>query len=122
LGIHRFTHQIAETGTMTSPPGENPPVNKLRRSFVMNVKNLSTLLLATAATLGIGIGSAFAQQGPNANGYVYPDFWGNATSQAAPKVTAAAPSNSESVATYVTHSGNQGTWLFPPDPNAGGNS
>jgi hypothetical protein len=80
-------------------------------------KSLPTLLLAGAATLSLGIGSALAQ---DAGGYVYPDFWGNQTAHAAPQARAAAPSNGDAIGTYVTHSSNAGTWLFPPDPNNGG--
>lgn len=83
----------------------------------MIAKNLSTLLLAATATLGLGISSALAQ---DAGGYVYPDFWGNQASQVASPARAATPSNGVAVGTYVTHSSNAGTWLFPPDPNNGG--
>ena len=81
----------------------------------MIANNLSTLLLAATATLGLGISSALAQ---DAGGYVYPDFWGNHASQVSAR--AAAPSNGDAVGTYVTHSSDAGTWLFPPNPNNGG--
>jgi len=77
--------------------------------------NLSTLLLAATATLGLGVSSALAQ---DAGGYVYPDFWGNQASQLPAR--AAAPSKGDAVGTYVTHSSDAGTWLFPPNPNNGG--
>lgn len=83
----------------------------------MIAKNLPTLLLAAAATLGLGINSALAQ---DASGYVYPDFWGDQASQVAPQAHATVPSRGDAVGTYVTHSSNAGTWLFPPDPNNGG--
>ena len=86
----------------------------------MNTKNLSTMLLATVATLGIGMGSAFAQS--SQSGYAFPDFWGNAVTQTAPQGNATAQSSGGSIGTYVTQSSHDGTWLFPPDPNAGGNS
>ncbi len=85
----------------------------------MNARKLSTLLLATAATLGIGMGSAFAQTSESASGYVYPDFWGNEAAQTAPKGDAATQSSGDPISTYVTQS-SHGTWLFPPNPNSGG--
>jgi hypothetical protein len=88
----------------------------------MNTKKLSTMLLVTVATLGIGMGSAFAQTSPGGSGYIYPDFWGNEASQSASQSPAVTQSNGDSVATYATQSRHDGTWLFPPDPNGGGNS
>jgi hypothetical protein len=77
----------------------------------VSTRKLSTLLLATAATLGIGMGSTFAQGSPSADGYVYPNFWGQVYSQPTPKGQTVAQS-------HTNHS--NGTWLFPPDPNGGG--
>jgi hypothetical protein len=79
---------------------------------------MKTMFLAAAAVSALGVGSAFAQG--IAGGYAYPDFWGNQATQAAPQAHAAAPSNGDTVGTYVTHSSNAGTWLFPPNPNNGG--
>jgi hypothetical protein len=79
---------------------------------------MKTMVLAAATVLALGAGNTFAQG--TAGGYVYPDFWGNQAAPAAPQARAAAPSNGDAVGTYVTHSSNAGTWLFPPDPNNGG--
>jgi hypothetical protein len=87
----------------------------------MDTMKVSTLMLATVATLGIGISSAFAQGSAAESGYVYPDFWGTAATQPAPQGHIVAQPNGDSVGTYVTHSEHNGTWLFPPDPWDGGN-
>jgi hypothetical protein len=81
-------------------------------------KTMRTMFLAAAVALTLGIGSAFAQESPSASGYVYPDFWG--TSQVAPRGHSVTQSNGNSVGTYATHTENNGTWLFPPNPLGGG--
>jgi hypothetical protein len=81
---------------------------------------MKTMYLAAAAALTLGIGSAYAQGSPGASGYVYPDFWGKQTAQTAPQGHAAIPSSGDSISTYVTHTENNGTWLFPPNSLGGG--
>ena len=86
---------------------------------------MKTMLLAAAA-LSLGIGSAYAAQGP-ADGYVYPDYIapgsvyaGAPTSVQTTPVTA---QNDRAVHTYVTHSqSSQGIWLFPPSQAGGGSN
>src|SRR5579863_2050181 len=122
LGKHLLVNYLVATETLRSPPGETHQQTN-EEMVVMNTKakKLSTLLFATVATMGIGMGSAFAQSSPSASGYVYPDFWGTAAAQTAPKSNAATQSSGDSIGTYATQS-SHGTWLFPPDPNGGGNS
>jgi len=81
---------------------------------------MKTTLLAAAAVLSLGIGSAFAQSTPSANGYVYPDFWGDQVAQTVPQQGhAVTQSNGDPINTYATHTEQNGTWLFPPNPNSG---
>jgi hypothetical protein len=80
---------------------------------------MKTMLLAAAAALSLGVGSAYAgESGTQSGGYVYPGY--QFPAQKAPSVPTTAP-NGQTVQTYVTQSG-RGTWLFPPTGNAGGNS
>jgi hypothetical protein len=85
---------------------------------------MKTMLFAAAAALNLGIGSAYAADGP-AGGYVHPDYIFPGS------VYAGAVQNDPSVATvqngraahiYGTHSQSQsqGIWLFPPN-QVGGN-
>jgi hypothetical protein len=77
-------------------------------------------ILAVITALSVGAGSALAASAPpNAEGYVYPDFWGGETTQHVP---AAQPSHSASgtpVGVFATQS-NHGVYLFPPNPNGNG--
>jgi hypothetical protein len=79
---------------------------------------MKTMLFAAAA-LSLGIGSAYAAQGP-ADGYVYPDYITPGS------VYAGAPTSvqtARAVHTYVTHSqSSQGIWLFPPSQAGGGSN
>ena len=87
---------------------------------------MKTMLFAAATALSLGIGSAYAAQGP-ADGYVYPDYIapgsvyaGAPTSVQTTPVTA---QNGRAVHTYVTHSqSSQGIWLFPPNQAGGGSN
>jgi hypothetical protein len=87
---------------------------------------MKTMLLAAAA-LSLGIGSAYAAQGP-ADGYVYPDYITPGSVYAgAPTAVQSTPGvataqNGRAVHTYVTHSQSQGIWLFPPNQAGGGNN
>jgi hypothetical protein len=86
---------------------------------------MKTMLLAAAAALSLGIGSAYAGdgQGP-AGGYVFPGYvipgsvYAGAQTPSAP----AAQNGQAQTHAYVTRSQSQGTWLFPPNPNQGGNN
>jgi hypothetical protein len=83
---------------------------------------MKTMFFAAAMALTLGMGSAFAQSSPSANGYVYPNFWGD---QAAPTATqghAATQSNGNLIGTFATQTQREpnGIWLFPPNPNNGG--
>jgi hypothetical protein len=85
----------------------------------MRRKTMRTKLLAAVAALGLGVAPAFAAD--NASGYVYPDFWGTQAAQQAPAGKAPVQANGPTTGIYVTQS-SHGTWLFPPNPNQGGNS
>jgi len=86
---------------------------------------MKPMLLAAAAALSLGIGSAYAAQGP-ANGYVYPDYIAPGSVYAgAPTSEQSTPATAQSgraVHTYVAHSQSQGIWLFPPDQTGGGSN
>jgi len=82
---------------------------------------MKTMLLAAAAALSLGVGSAYANEsGGQAGGYVYPNYQ-FPTHNAPP---AAAAQNGQGTGTYVTQSQtlNHGTWLFPPDQFGGGSN
>jgi hypothetical protein len=84
-------------------------------------ETMKTMLLAAAAALSLGVGSAYANEsGPQAGGYVYPNYQ-FPTHNAPPAVAA---QNGQASQLYVTHSEtvNHGTWLFPPDQFGGGNN
>jgi hypothetical protein len=88
----------------------------------MTTKFMSATLVAAAAVFGLAYGTSFADsdrmQDP-ADGYVYPNCWATAPSaQQQTSAGAAHQAEHASVGTYVTQS-NHGTWLFPPNPNAG---
>jgi hypothetical protein len=89
-------------------------------------KIMKTMLFAAAAALSLGIGSAYAAQGP-VDGYVYPDYIAPGSVYAgAPtsvQTTPATAQNGRAVHTYVTHSQSQsGIWLFPPNSAGGGSN
>jgi hypothetical protein len=87
---------------------------------------MKTMLLAAAAALSLGIGSAYAGDGEGpAGGYIYPGavFAGSVYAgavQNAPPVTTA--QNGRATHIYGAHSQSQGVWLFPPDQSNGGNN
>ena len=86
---------------------------------------MRTMLLAAAAALSLGIGSAYAGdgQGP-AGGYVYPGsiFAGSVYAGAVQNAPSTAVTRDGRVTQiYGTHSQNQGVWLFPPNEVGGGN-
>jgi hypothetical protein len=91
-------------------------------------ETMKTMLLAAAAALSLGIGSAYAAdgQGP-AGGYVYPGYiapgavyaGAQTAVQNAPSVVATQTGQGHTHA-YVTRSQSQGVWLFPPNEVGGG--
>jgi len=81
---------------------------------------MKTMFLVAAAAFTLGIGSAYAQGSPSDSGYVYPDFWGKQTAQTTPQGDAATQSSGDHISAYVTHTENNGTWLFPPNQLGGG--
>jgi hypothetical protein len=83
---------------------------------------MKTMLLAAAAALSLGVGSAYASDNHSqAGGYAYPDyvFPGsvNAGVQQAPVQT---DQSGQAIHTFVTRSANHGTYLFPPTQNDNG--
>jgi len=85
---------------------------------------MKTMLLATAAAMSLGIGSAYAADSATpAGGYVYPDYifpgtvYGGVV-QGGPSATPA--QNGQATHIYATHSRPQGVWLFPPNQAGGG--
>jgi hypothetical protein len=82
---------------------------------------MKTMLLAAVAAVGFGIGPAFAADMQANRGYASPDFWGTEPTHQVPLAKVPTQSNGAIIGTFVTRS-SQGTWLFPPNPNAGANS
>jgi hypothetical protein len=92
-----------------------------RNKTTMKTRFTSTALLAAVASLGLSIAPAFADgQGTVPNTY-FTELPGvvakPATGGAATVLQQAGPS----IGTYATNH-STGTWLFPPNPNQGGNS
>jgi hypothetical protein len=86
---------------------------------------MKIMLRAALAVAGIAsIGSAYAGEGEgvvaNTQFTQIPGVVARAPAQNAPAAVATAQ-NGRSVQVYATRS-NQGTWLFPPNGNAGANS
>jgi hypothetical protein len=83
---------------------------------------MKTMLLAAAAALSLGIGSAYADseggQFPITQFTEIPGVLAQAPAQNAPAVATA--QNGQVVRAYVTRS-SQGTWLFPPHQGGGQN-
>jgi hypothetical protein len=89
-------------------------------------ETMKTIILATAAVLALGAGSAFAGEGegtqPNSLFTELPGVLAQApVQQQAPSAYAHTPPSGAPTSTFVTNS-HSGTWLFPPDANAGSNS
>jgi hypothetical protein len=90
---------------------------------------MKTMILAAAAALSLGVGSAYAGdgEGPAANTLFteIPGVVAQAQVPNAPAVATAqnrpAVQNGQAVHTFVTQSG-RGTWLFAPNGNQGSNS
>ena len=83
----------------------------------MNTRFTSTTLLAAITAVGLSIAPAFADAQTGNSGYVFPRFGEGAPAQQAPVRPPRAWHGATN--TYATHS-NEGTWLFPPDPEWGG--
>src|SRR5262245_10305741 len=90
-----------------------------KRGRGMRRKTMRTKLLAAVAALGLGVAPAFAADNPS--GYEYPDCWGTEAAQQAPAGKTPVQANGPTTGMYATQS-SHGTWLFPPNPNQGGNS
>ena len=93
----------------------------------MNTKFMSTTLLAVFTVLGLGIGSAYAGDGP-AGGYAYPDYiapgsvYAGVPTSVRNTAGVATVQNGQATHIYGTHSQSEGVWLFPPTQNQGANS
>ena len=82
---------------------------------------MKTTFLAAVAAIGLGIAPALAADTQSNSDYMYPDFWGTEATEQAPAPKAPAQSNDAAIGPYATQSSEgEGTWLFPPDPNGGG--
>jgi hypothetical protein len=81
------------------------------------------MLLAAAAALSLGVGSAYADSGdgqvPNTLFTEIPGVIAQAPAQNAPAVATA--QNGQAIHAYVANS-NSGTWLFQPNQNQGNGS
>ena len=87
---------------------------------------MKTIILATAAVLALGAGSAFAGEGegtePNTRFTELPGVVAQApVQQHAPSAYARTQPSGAPTSAFVTHS-HSGTWLFPPNGNQGSNS
>src|ERR1700749_3101747 len=107
---------------------ETPDPPKQGRT--MRRETMKTMLLAAAAALSLGVGSAYADggDGPAANtfftelpGVVAQADVPNAPTYAQHGRAPQQAQNGQGVHPYVTQS-SHGTWLFAPNPNAGSNS
>ncbi len=86
---------------------------------------MKTMILASAAVLALGTGSAFADQGdgPAAN-TVFTQIPGVVAQapQQAPSAFARGQAGGAPTAAFVSTSHGSGTWLFAPNGNQGANS
>jgi hypothetical protein len=87
----------------------------------MKTKFASTTLFAAVTALGLGIAPAFAAAPSVNSGYKFPDFWGDVAAEHATTATAQHQGDGAKIGAYATQS-SHGTWIFPPDANAGANS
>ena len=81
---------------------------------------MKTTLLAAAAALSLGVGSAYADGGVPPANTMFTQFSG-VLAQAPHAAAVALTSNEPVVQGYVTQS-SHGTWLFEPNGNQGANS
>ena len=85
---------------------------------------MKTFILATAAVLALGAGAAYAGDGEGTPANtLFTSLPGVVAQAQVPQHSAVAQNKAGGAptATFVTN-GNQGTWLFPPNGNAGANS
>jgi hypothetical protein len=93
----------------------------LERGRDQRREKMKTMMLAAAATLTLGLGSAFANDGGYGGPTQFTEIPGvlaQAPAQNVPSVATA--QNGQGVKVYVTHA-NQGTYLFAPHETGGGN-
>jgi hypothetical protein len=88
----------------------------------MTTKSILGTLLVTAAVFGPACGTALAgndRVADTAAGYVYPNFWGEASTNQQSNAATAPQGDGDgaSVDIYVTEQHDTGTYLFPPNPN-----
>ena len=83
---------------------------------------MRTMLLAAAAALSLGIGSAYAGDGEGpAGGYVYPGYIPpGATAYPAMQGQFTPAQTGTAVHIFGTRAQGQGTWLFSPNQTGGG--
>jgi hypothetical protein len=85
---------------------------------------MKTMLLAAAAALSLGFGSAFAADSEGASDRAItrfteiPGVMAQVPAQNAPAVATA--QSGQAIHTFVTRSENQGTYLFPPAQGGNG--
>jgi hypothetical protein len=86
---------------------------------------MKSMMIAAAAVLGLGIGSAYADGGespiPNTFFTELPGVIAQAPVQQAPAAVAANQNGAE-VNIFATSHRPAGTWLFPVDQTGGGNN
>jgi hypothetical protein len=93
-----------------------------RNKTTMKTRFTSTALLAAVASLGLSIAPAFADggQGTVPNTY-FTELPGVVAKPATGGAATVQQQAGPSIGTYATNH-STGTWLFPPNPNQGGNS
>jgi hypothetical protein len=85
---------------------------------------MKTMFLAAAAVFSLGVGSAYADggQGTLPNTF-FTELPGVIAQPPVQKTPSAMATNQNGAVTHAyVASSNRGTWLFPPDQNAGSNS
>ena len=81
---------------------------------------MKIMLRAAMAALSIGtIGSAYANDS-QAGGYAYPDYVFPGSVNAGVQAPVQTQQSGQAIHTFVTHSADQGTYLFPPTQNDNG--
>ena len=79
------------------------------------------MILATVAALGLGVASAYAEEGDGTIPNTLTELPGVIAQPATGLDTAMAAANHGSVSAFVTHQ-STGTWLFPSNRNEGANN
>ncbi len=87
---------------------------------------MKTMILATAAVLGLGVGVAYAGEGDGPIGNTYftqlPGVIAQAPVQPGSTAIARGQPSGQPTAAFVTTSHGNGTWLFAPNDSQGANS